>query len=34
MNFINQHDYSQPKLMKSGQLVIVYEKHDGLDHFY
>lgn len=27
-------DYRRPKLMKAGDLVIVYERHDALNHFY
>ena len=34
MNFIKQRDYTKPRLMKDGDLVIVYERHDSLEHMY
>ena len=35
MNFAKKEEiYQRPKLMRSGDLVIVYERHDSLDHFY
>ncbi|KAJ1438768.1 S-adenosyl-L-methionine-dependent methyltransferase [Ochromonadaceae sp. CCMP2298] len=34
MNFVKERDFTKPKLMKHGDLVIVYERHDALDHFY
>jgi tRNA (adenine57-N1/adenine58-N1)-methyltransferase len=34
MNFVKERDFTKPKLMKHTDLVIVYERHDSLDHFY
>ena len=34
MNFIKERDFTKPRVMKHGDLVIVYERHDSLDHFY
>lgn len=34
MNFSKQRDYTKPRLMQNGDLVIVYERHDSLEHFY
>lgn len=34
MNFIKQRDFTKPRVMQNGDLVIVYERHDSLDHFY
>jgi tRNA (adenine57-N1/adenine58-N1)-methyltransferase catalytic subunit len=34
MNFVKERDFTKPRLMQNGDLVIVYERHDSLDHFY
>ena len=35
MNFSSDDSSSQyPILMKEGDLILVYERHDTLDHFY
>lgn len=35
MNFAVQKSYQRrPKLIESGDLVVVYERHDALDHVY
>lgn len=34
MNFVKQRDFTKPRVMQNGDLVIVYERHDSLDHIY
>ncbi len=36
MNFAKAQDLTDPfpKVMKDGDLVIAYERHDSMDHFY
>jgi len=34
MNFAKTRDYSKPRLIEVGDLVIVYEKHNSLDYIY
>jgi tRNA (adenine57-N1/adenine58-N1)-methyltransferase catalytic subunit len=34
MNFGKERDYTKPRVMNNGDLVIIYERHDSLDHLY
>jgi hypothetical protein len=34
MNFISRTDETGPRLMKHGDLIIIYERHDSLTHIY
>lgn len=34
MNFAKKRDYSKPRLIEAGDLVIVYEKHNSLDYLF
>lgn len=34
MNFAKTRDYSKPRLIETGDLVIVYEKHNSLDYLF
>ena len=34
MDFTKSSQFQRPRLMKPGDLVIVYERHDQLDHIY
>lgn len=34
MNFTKHAEFNRPRLMQSGDLVVVYERHDCLSHLY
>jgi tRNA (adenine57-N1/adenine58-N1)-methyltransferase len=34
MNFVKSSKDQKPRLIKHGDLVIIYERHDSLDHLY
>ena len=35
MNFVNSERLNQiPRFMKNGDLIVAYERHDSMDHFY
>ena len=34
MDFTKEHSHSHPKVIEEGDLVVVYERHDSLDHLF